>query len=54
MYRILVAPSLANTLMNYTGKCAVDNGIECAEKLVASYGKAYGVLFELDFKGQGE
>lgn len=37
MYNVVVSPTATNVLINYAKKFAVDNGEECANRLVDSF-----------------
>ena len=47
MYNVVVSPAATNVLINYATKCAVDNGEECAYRLVDSFDKAVLSLEDL-------
>ena len=40
MYDVVVSPTATNVLINYAKKFAVDNGEECANRLVDSFDQA--------------
>lgn len=40
MYKVVVSPAATNVLLNYAKRFAVDNGEECAYRLVDSFDQA--------------
>ena len=51
MYSVLVAPNVSEILVEYASKFAIDNGIECATKLVDNFDKVIISLQELPQRG---
>lgn len=51
MYEVYIQPNVDNELADFAIRCTIDNGEECAERMIASFEKAIALLEEFPQRG---
>lgn len=51
MYEVKVAPGVNQELIDFSVRCAQDNGMDCAERMINSFEKAVSLLAEFPQRG---
>ena len=51
MYKIYVAPTVNEALLDFSIRCTLDNGVECADQMVDCFQKSVSLLQEFPQRG---
>lgn len=51
MYKIYVAPAVNEALVDFSIRCTLDHGVECADRMVAGFQKSVSLLKEFPQRG---